>query len=65
MLTGSRRVMEMLLDGDDDRLAVLRAQFNSATISERIYSDSGFYTHFAVPASSPRLSSSSPRPDHR
>jgi hypothetical protein len=54
--------MEMLLDGDDDRLAVLRVQLSSATISERIHSDSGFYTHFAVPTSSPRLSSSpSPR----
>jgi hypothetical protein len=53
-----KRALEMLLDGDDQRLAVLRAQLDSATVTERIYSDSGFYTHLAVPAASPRLSDS-------
>jgi hypothetical protein len=54
-----KRAMEMLLAGDDHRLALLRAQQDSATVTERIYSDSGFFTHFAVPESSPRLSSNS------
>jgi hypothetical protein len=52
-----KRAMEMLLAGDDHRLAVLRAQLDSATVTERGYSDSGFFTHFAVQESSPRLSS--------
>jgi hypothetical protein len=52
-----KRAMEMLLAGDDHRLAILRAQLEDAMVPERIYSDSGFYTHFTVPASSPRLSS--------
>jgi len=52
-----RRAMEMLLDGDDEQLAVLRTQFGSATLSERVYSDSGFYVHFDVAATAPRLPS--------
>jgi hypothetical protein len=56
MLTGfEKRALDLLLDGDDSRLEILRAQLDSATITERIYSDSGFYTNFAVPAASPRL----------
>jgi hypothetical protein len=53
-----KHAIDMLLDGDESRLAVLRAQLKSATVTERIYSESGFYTHFAVPAASPRLSDS-------
>jgi len=56
-----KRALEMLLDGDDHRLAVLRAQLGSATVTERGYSDSGFFTHFAIPESSPRLSSGAGR----
>ena len=54
-----KRAMQMLLAGDDHRLAVLRAQLDRVTVTERIYSDSGFFTHFGVPESSPRLSADS------
>jgi hypothetical protein len=53
-----KRALDMLLDGDDARLAVLREQLDAATVTERTYSDSGFYTHFAIPAATPRLSDS-------
>ena len=52
------RALNLLLAGEDDRLAVLRAQLDHATVTERIDTESGFYTHFAVPASSPRLADS-------
>ena len=53
-----RCALDMLLDGDDTRLAILRAQLATATVAERIDTDSGFYTNFAVPAAAPRLSDS-------
>jgi hypothetical protein len=49
------RAMEMLLAGDDERLTILRAQLDDASVTERLDTESGFYTHFGVPAASPRL----------
>jgi hypothetical protein len=49
-------VMEALLDGPDDVLEVLRAQYESASLARRDFSGAGFVTRFAVPEGVKRLS---------
>src|SRR5262245_2232042 len=53
-----KKVLEMLLSGADDRLAVLRRQLDCATVSSREFSGVGFFTHFSVAPSVPRLAGS-------
>ena len=48
-------VMGMLLAGEHPALAVLRDQLAAAEVIEREFSGVGFFTHFRVPACSPRL----------
>ena len=50
-----KRALGMLLAGSDDRLAILRAQLESATVSLREMSGVGFFTHLSVPSDIPRL----------
>ena len=50
-----KRALEMLLAGADDRLAVLRSQLNSAAVDRREMSGAGFFTHFSIPHTVPRL----------
>jgi hypothetical protein len=50
-----KRALEMLLDGDDDRLAVLRRQLDGVTVAERELSGTGFFTRLSVAADLPRL----------
>jgi len=50
-----RRALEMLLAGEDDRLAVLRAQLNGASVARRELSGAGFFAHLSIPASLSRL----------
>ena len=47
--------MGMLLAGEHPALAVLRDQLAAAEVIEREFSGVGFFTHFRVPACSPRL----------
>ena len=44
-------ILQMLLAGDDDVLALLRAQFETAIIISRKMTGVGFFTDFAVPES--------------
>jgi hypothetical protein len=50
-----KRALEMLLAGADDRLAILRAQLNSATLDRREMSGVGFFTHLSIPPDVPLL----------
>lgn len=50
-----RGVMGYLLRGDDPILEIVRRQFSSATVASREYTGVGFFTHFAVDSTSPRL----------
>jgi hypothetical protein len=43
-----RDVMQILLNGDDPVLVILREQLKVATVSERKMTGVGFYTHFSV-----------------
>lgn len=43
-----RKLMEMLLTGDDEVLIKLRKQYELAKITSREFSDVGFYTSFSV-----------------
>ena len=52
-----RRALEMLLAGDDENLALLRAQLNAAVVVQREFTGVGFFTHLSVPAELPRLRS--------
>jgi|TARA_B110000503_G_scaffold78261_1_gene120323 hypothetical protein len=44
-----KKVLEMLLDGDDAVLASLRAQLDLATVEGREVSGAGFFTNLLVP----------------
>ncbi len=50
-----RRVMEMLLAGDDPTLVVFRNQFHSAEASGRTLTGVSFFLDFSVPPEVPRL----------
>lgn len=54
-----KQVLEMLLSGVDDRLAVLRRQLEGVGVSSRELSGTGFFTHLSVASSIPRLDGSS------
>ena len=49
-----QQVTQMLLDGDDETLSVLRQQAERADVSSREMTGVGFYTKFLVPSSSAR-----------
>lgn len=53
-----RRVMEMLLAGDDPILSVLREQFQVAHVAERTLTGAGFFVTYLVPPTVPRLEGS-------
>jgi hypothetical protein len=44
-----RAVMNKLLEGEDDILAVLRRQLEEAKVSQRKMTGAGFYLTFAIP----------------
>lgn len=44
-----KEVMMKLLDGDDDRLMILRNQYIRALAKKREFSGTGFFTSFEVP----------------
>src|SRR5436305_953785 len=48
-------VLQMLLEGDDPLLAILRNQLEIATRAPREDSGVGFFTHFEVPEQAPRV----------
>jgi hypothetical protein len=50
-----RRALEMLLAGDNDELAIYRAQLNAATVASRKVTGVGFFTQLSVPAELPRV----------
>ena len=50
-----QRALEMLLAGDNEELAVLRAQLNAAAIVRREFTGVRFFTYLAVPAGLARL----------
>jgi hypothetical protein len=52
-----KRALEMLLAGEDDRLAVLRSQLKGVSVARRELSGAGFFTHLSVPAHLPRVPS--------
>ena len=43
-----KKLMEMLLVGDNDVLTQLRKQYELATVTSREFSDVGFYTSFSL-----------------
>ena len=50
-----QRALEMLLAGDNEELAVLRAQLNAAAIVRREFTGAGFNTYLSVPVDLARL----------
>ncbi|SDF86849.1 hypothetical protein [Sporomusa acidovorans] len=52
-----KEVVMKLLDGQDDRLAILRDQYLNASIKSREFSGTGFFTSFVVPSNVLRLES--------
>ena len=48
-------VLQMLLRGDDDCLAILRSQAQQASVSLREMTGIGFFTHLVVPSEVPRV----------
>jgi len=50
-----RKVLEMLLAGEDPALDVLREQYRKADIVGRELTGGGFYIHFTIPPEVPRL----------
>jgi len=50
-----RRALEMLLAGDNDELAVFRAQLSATTVASREFTGVGFFTRLSVPAELPRV----------
>ena len=48
-------VLRMLLDGDDEVLAILREQLKRSSIKNRKFTGVGFFTRFDVTAEAPRL----------
>jgi hypothetical protein len=53
-----RKVMEMLLAGDDPTLNVLREQYRVADVTKRELTGVGFFLNFAVPPGAARLAGS-------
>lgn len=51
-----RRVLEMLLAGDDPVLDALRSQLQLATVASREFSGAGLFTNFHLPSETPMLS---------
>lgn len=59
-LTGlENAVLEALLTGEDEELAVLRKQANKAKVSSREMTGVGFFTQFFLPPDVERLANSS------
>jgi hypothetical protein len=50
-----QQVLQMLLEGDDPALAILRIQFGLAKRKPREMSGVGFFTYLDVPEDAPRL----------
>lgn len=50
-----RRVMEMIVAGDDPTLDILREQFQAAHCTDRTLTGVGFFTRFSVPPTIPRV----------
>ena len=50
-----KTALDMLLEGEDDRLAVLRRQLDGVGVVNREFSGTGFFTHLSVASSVPRL----------
>jgi hypothetical protein len=48
-------VIQMLLAGDDEVLAVLRQQAEHAKVTSRKMTGTGFYTEFAIPSETSRV----------
>jgi len=44
-----KRVIEKLLEGEDNVLKILRKQYEKATVKSRKFSGTGFYTEFEFP----------------
>jgi hypothetical protein len=53
------RVMQMLLDGDNDVLANLRKQLGACKVVKREMTGVGFFTKFEVPAHVPKATQTS------
>jgi len=53
--TLERQVMQLLLEGDDRMLSVLREQFSQATLHSREMTGVGFLTSFRLPPGVPRV----------
>lgn len=52
-----RHVMGKLLSGRDDTLSILYTQYVTSQVKKRDFSDVGFYTHFLIDETAPRLKS--------
>jgi hypothetical protein len=55
LTTLESQVLQMLLRGDDEVLAVLRQQAKEAKVSSRKITGVGFFAEFAVPPHAPRV----------
>jgi len=55
LTTLEEKVLEMLLRGESEVLAILRQQAKQAQVSSRQMTGVGFYTEFAVPSDVPRV----------
>lgn len=49
------QVMQSLLEGEDERLQILREQFRVSELKMRNMTGVGFYLHFNVPRDAPRI----------
>ena len=54
LTTLEKRVLEMLLSGQDEVLTILRQQAKQLQVSSREMTGVGFYTEFLVPPDAPR-----------
>ncbi len=50
-----KELMEKLLEGYDDKLVILRRQYEAASVETREFSGAGFFTSFRVPEDSVKL----------
>lgn len=50
-----KAVMAKLLEGQDDKLAILREQYSQSIVKKREYSGTGFFTSFEIPDHIPNL----------
>jgi hypothetical protein len=44
-----KKVMKVMLEGDDEPYNFLRRQYENATITKREFTEHGFFTHYEVP----------------